>query len=140
EQVGQAWRSYIVAERSVLWWGGIGNSTEHTAYLRLKSGIPAPQSGSIELSGKTVAEQIGAKIFIDGWALVSPGNPEQTAYLAEQAGSVSHDGESVHAAKLLAAMEAQAFIEPDVQKLLDTGLAFVPADCLIRRVVNDVRD
>ena len=131
--VGQAWLNYIVEERAILWWGGIGNSTEHTAYLRLKSGIPAPQSGSIELNGQTVAEQIGAQIFIDGWAMVSPGNPEQ-------AGRVSHDGESVHAAKLLAAMEAQAFVERDVQKLIDVGLGFVPKDSLIRRVVNDVRD
>ena len=37
---------------------GIGTSTEHTAYLRLKSGIPAPQSGSIELNGKTVADLV----------------------------------------------------------------------------------
>ncbi|MCS3894068.1 ADP-ribosylglycohydrolase [Bradyrhizobium japonicum USDA 38] len=140
KQIGQAWLNYIVEERAILWWGGIGNSTEHTAYLRLKSGIPAPRSGSIELNGKTVAEQIGAQIFIDGWAMVSPGNPEQAAYLADQAGRVSHDGESVHAAKLLAAMEAQAFVERDVQKLIDTGLAFVPKDALIRRVVNDVRD
>lgn len=138
-QIGHGWLNYIVEDRAILWWGGIGNSTEHTAYLRLKSGIPAPQSGSIELNGKTVAEQIGAQIFIDGWAMVSPGNPEQAAYLAEQAGRVSHDGESVHAAKLLAAMEAQAFVEADVHKLLDIGLRFVSADCLIRRVVDDVR-
>jgi ADP-ribosylglycohydrolase len=139
-QIGNGWLNYIVEDRSILWWGGIGNSTEHTAYLRLKSGIEAPRSGSIELNGSTVAEQIGAQIFIDGWAMVSPGNPAQAAYLAEQAGRVSHDGESVHAAKLLAAMEAQAFVEADVQKLLDVGLGFVPADCLIRRVVGDVRD
>jgi ADP-ribosylglycohydrolase len=139
-QIGNAWLNYIVEERSILWWGGIGNSTEHTAYLRLKSGIPAPESGSIALNGKTVAEQIGAQIFIDGWAMVSPGNPEQAAYLAEQAGRVSHDGESVHAAKLLAAMEAQAFVEPNVHTLLDVGLGFVPKDALIRRVVEDVRN
>jgi ADP-ribosylglycohydrolase len=138
-QIGNGWLNYIVEDRSILWWGGIGNSTEHTAYLRLKSGVEAPQSGSIALNGKTVAEQIGAQIFIDGWAMVSPGNPEQAVWLAEQAGRVSHDGESVHAARLLAAMEAQAFVETDVQKLLDAGLGFVPADCLIRRVVDDVR-
>ena len=138
-QIGNGWLNYIVEDRAVLWWGGIGNSTEHTAYLRLKSGIPAPQSGSIELNGTTVAEQIGAQIFIDGWAMVSPGNPQQAAYLAGEAGRVSHDGESVYAAQLLAAMEAQAFVEDDVQKLLDLGLGFVPADCLIRRVIDDVR-
>ena len=139
QQIGNTWLNYIVEDRSVLWWGGIGNSTEHTAYLRLKSGVPAPLSGSIELNGKTVAEQIGAQIFIDGWAIVSPGDPDQAAYFAEQAGRVSHDGEAVHAAKLLAAMEAQAFVEPDVQKLLDVGLGFVPRDALIRRVVEDMR-
>lgn len=138
EQIGQAWLNYIIEERTVLWWGGLGNSTEHTAYLRLKSGVPAPQSGSIALNGKAVAEQIGAQIFIDGWAMVSPGHPEQAAYLAQQAGSVSHDGEAVQAAKLLAAMEAQAFVEDDVQKLLQVGLSFVSKDALIRRVVEDV--
>src|ERR1700694_2186333 len=55
EQVGNTWLNYIVEERSVLWWGGLGNSTEHTAYLRLKSGIAAPQSGSIGLNGTSVA-------------------------------------------------------------------------------------
>jgi ADP-ribosylglycohydrolase len=139
-QVGQAWLNYVVEDRTIFWWGGIGSSTEHTAYLRLKSGVPAPQSGSIELNGRTVAEQIGAQIFVDGWAMVSPGNPEQAAYLAEQAARVSHDGEAVHAAKLLAAMEAQAFVEGDVDRLLDLGLSFVPGDSLIRRVVGKVRD
>ena len=139
-QVGEAWLNYIVEERSVLWWGGLGNSTEHTAYLRLKAGVPAPRSGSIGLNGRTVAEQIGAQIFIDGWAMVSPGDPELAAHLARQAGSVSHDGASVQAAMLLAAMQAQAFVESDVQRLLDTGLGYVPADSAIRRLVEDVRN
>ncbi len=65
-QIGQTWLNYLIEERTVLWWGGMGNSTEHTAYLRLKNGIPAPQSGSIAVNGKVVAEQIGAQIFIDG--------------------------------------------------------------------------
>ena len=37
-QIGQTWLNYIIEERTILWWGGFGNSTEHTAYLRLKSG------------------------------------------------------------------------------------------------------
>ncbi len=104
-----------------------------------EEGIPAPASGSIATNGTTVAEQIGAQIFIDGWALVSPGNPAQAARLARAAGSVSHDGESVHAAVLWAAMEAEAFLSSDVDHLLDTGLSFIPADCLIARLVEDVR-
>ena len=55
-QIGQTWLNYIIENRTVLWWGGRGNSTEHTAYLRLKEGISAPRSGSMKLNGKVVAE------------------------------------------------------------------------------------
>ncbi|MGV2100454.1 ADP-ribosylglycohydrolase family protein [Rhizobium sp. 21-4511-3d] len=140
EDIGKAWLNYIIEERSILWWGGAGNSTEHTAWLNLQRGIPAPASGSIEVNGATVAEQIGAQIFIDGWALVSPGNPAQAAKLARAAGSVSHDGEAVNAAVLWAAMEAEAFVSKDVNHLLDTGLAHIPKDSLIARLVGDIRN
>ena len=139
EDVGKAWLNYIVEKRSILWWGGNGNSTEHTAWLNLKSGIPAPRSGSIETNGTTVAEQIGAQIFIDGWALVSPGNSAQAASLAQKAASVSHDGEAVHAAVLWAAMEAEAFQSKDIDHLFDVGLSFIPKDCLIAALIADIR-
>ena len=139
-QIGQAWLNYIVENRSILWWGGMGNSTEHTAFLRLKGGISAPKSGAIATNGKTVAEQIGAQIFIDGWALVAPGNPRLAAELAGKAGSVSHDGEAVYAAQLVAAMEAQAFVEPSIDQLIETGLKYLPSNCLIAQLVNDVRN
>lgn len=138
-QIGQTWLNYIIEKRTILWWGGVGNSTEHTAYVRLKNGIAAPRSGSMELNGQVVAEQIGAQIFIDGWAMVSPGDPAQAADLAGRAGSVSHDGEAVHSAQVLAAMEAQAFVESDLDVLLDTGLSFIPADSLIAAQVADIR-
>lgn len=106
--------------------GGNGNSTEHTAWLNLKKGIPAPLSGAIATNGKTIAEQIGAQIFIDSWALVAPGQPQLAASLAKTAASVSHDGESVYAAMLWAAMESQAFICQDIEKLIATGLSVIP--------------
>jgi ADP-ribosylglycohydrolase len=140
EKIGLTWLNYIVENRSILWWGGMGNSTEHTAFLRLKSGIPAPLSGAIATNGKTVAEQIGAQIFIDGWALVSPGNPGLAVELARKAASVSHDGEAIYAAQLVAAMEAQAFIDSRIDQLIETGLSYLPPDCLITRLVNDVRN
>jgi len=139
EEIGKAWLNYIVEERSILWWGGNGNSTEHTAWLNLKKGIAAPASGSIATNGQAVAEQIGAQIFIDGWALVAPCQPELAARLAEQAGKVSHDGESVYAAMLWAAMEAEAFRSSDIDHLIDTGLAQIPRDSLIARLIADVR-
>ncbi|MBE0695913.1 MAG: ADP-ribosylglycohydrolase family protein, partial [Anaerolineaceae bacterium] len=118
QQIGQTWLNYLIEERTILWWGGLGNSTEHTAYLRLKSGIPAPKSGSIAMNSRVVAEQIGAQIFIDGWAMVAPGDPALAADLARRAGSVSHDGEAIYGAQVIAALEAHAFVENDLEKLL----------------------
>ncbi len=139
-QIGETWLNYLIEEQTVLWWGGLGNSTEHTAYLRLKQGIEAPRSGSIELNGKVVAEQIGAQIFIDGWAMVAPGDPEYAADLARRAGSVSHDGEAIYGAQVLAAMESQAFVESDINALIDTGISVIPTDSIIYYMINDIRE
>jgi ADP-ribosylglycohydrolase len=139
-QIGQTWLNYIIENRTILWWGGLGNSTEHTAYLRLKNGIPAPESGSIARNGKIVAEQIGAQIFIDGWAMVAPADPELAADLARRAASVSHDGEAIYGAQVLAAMESQAFVESDIHKLLDVGISMIPKDAVIYRMIADLRD
>jgi len=139
-QIGQSWLNYIIERRTILWWGGMGNSTEHTAYLRLKHGIPAPQSGSIAQNGKVVAEQIGSQIFIDGWAMVAPGDPELAVDLARRAASVSHDGEAIYGAQVVAAMEAQAFVEADLNKLLDTAVSFIPKASVIYHLINDIRN
>ena len=139
-QIGQTWLNYIIERRTILWWGGMGNSTEHTAYLRLKHGMVAPASGSIATNGKVVAEQIGAQIFIDGWAMVAPGDPALAADLARRAGSVSHDGEAIYGAQVLAAMEAQAFVENDINKLIDCAIGFIPKDSIIYRLIGDIRN
>jgi ADP-ribosylglycohydrolase len=139
-QIGQTWLNYLIERRTILWWGGLGNSTEHTAYLRLKHGIEAPASGSMALNGKVVAEQIGAQIFIDGWAMAAPGDPELAADLARRAASVSHDGEAIYGAQVLAAMEALAFVESDREKLLDTAVALIPNNSVIYRMIGEIRD
>jgi len=138
-EVGETWLNYLIRERTVLWWGGLGNSTEHTAYLRLKSGIEAPESGSMERNGKVVAEQIGAQIFIDGWAMVAPANPELAVQLADAAARVSHDGEAVYGARVLTAMESMAFVERDTDKLLDTALGYIPPGSVIATMIGDLR-
>ena len=137
--IGKTWLNYIVEKRSIFWWGGNGISTEHTAWLNLSRGIAPPQSGSIETNGTTIAEQIGAQIFIDAWAMVAPGRPELAAKLAREAARVSHDGDAVHAAMLWAAMESEAFTNADINRLIDIGLSVIPGDCRIAKLVADVR-
>ncbi|MDQ2652237.1 MAG: ADP-ribosylglycohydrolase family protein, partial [Chloroflexota bacterium] len=139
EEIGNTWLNYLINERTILWWGGLGNSTEHTAYIRLKEGVPAPASGSMALNGKTIAEQIGAQIFIDGWGMLFPGDPERAVDFARRAGSVSHDGEAIYGAQVIAAMLAQAFVESDLNALLETAVSSIPEDSTIARVIRDVR-
>ncbi|NLK08478.1 MAG: ADP-ribosylglycohydrolase family protein, partial [Firmicutes bacterium] len=139
-QIGQTWLNYLIENRTILWWGGMGNSTEHTAYLRLKNGIMPPESGFAKLNGQVVSEQIGAQIFIDAWAMLFPGDPFKAADFACRASQVSHDGEAIYGAQVIAAMEAQAFIEPDLNKLLDTALGIIPKDSTIYRMINDIRE
>jgi ADP-ribosylglycohydrolase len=139
-QIGDTWLNSIIEGKSILWWGGMGTSTEHTAFIRLKSGYRAPESGCIVLNGQVVAEQIGAQIFIDGWGLICPADPEKAADFARRAGSVSHDGEAIYGAQSVAAMVAQAFVETDVNRLMDVATSVIPPDCLIRNVIDDVRE
>ena len=136
---GDTWLNYIIENRTILWWGGLGRSTEHTAFLNLKNGIPAPQSGSIEQNGKTLAEQIGAQIFIDAIAMACPNDPDLAVSLVRKAASVSHDGIALEAACHLAALEAMAFEEKDIDTLLDRAAGYVQ-DKQLLDIIADVRD
>ena len=140
KQIGQTWLNNLIEDRTILWWGGKGHSAEDTAYQNLKQGIHAPDSGSIKVNGKVIAEQIGAQIFIDGWALVSPGDPEQAVSLAGKAASVSHDGEAVYGAQIIAAIESMAFIENDIKKIIEQSKKFVPSNSVIYKLISDIQN
>jgi ADP-ribosylglycohydrolase len=136
ESIGDTLLNYIGYEHGSFWWGGYGASTEHTAYLNLFHGIPAPRSGSIAQNGATLAEQIGGQIFSDIWGLLFPNNPKVAADYAEKAASVSHDGNGLYGARFLAAMVSAAFSESNPKRLIEIGLEQVPPDSEYARVIN----
>lgn len=138
QDVAEALLNYAPFEHGFFWWGGYGISTEHTAYLNLRSGIPAPASGSIAQNGYTTAEQIGGQIFIDTWGLVAPGNPDLAAKYARQAASVTHDGNAVYGGIFVAVCISYAFVEKDMKKILEKGLSYIPEDCEYARAVKAV--
>jgi len=138
EQIGLTWLNYAPYEHGFYWWGGYGKSTEHTAYLNLRNGIMAPRSGSVEQNGATVAEQIGGQIFIDTWGLVNPGDPARAAEYAQKAASVSHGGNGVYGGMFIAACISAAFIEQDIEKIIEAGLSVIPEDCTYARMTRDV--
>ena len=138
QDVARAWLNYSREGLGMFWWGGYGISTEHTAYLNLKNGVPAPLSGSAEQNGLTLAEQIGGQIFIDTWGFVNPGNVKRAADYGETAASVSHDGNGVYGARFICAAISKAFETRDVDEIIRTALEQIPESCTYRDVVNAV--
>lgn len=139
KDIGNTWLNYIFENRTVLWWGGIGNSVEHTAYDNLKRGIPAPESGSIKRNGPVMANQIGAQIFMDAYAMMCAGDPEKAVWYAGQCARVSHDGLAVNAAEFLAALEAMAFEETRLDPLFDHCIRYAVYPDL-QKLIDDVRN
>ncbi len=125
DKFGNTWLNYLIEEKTVFWWGGLGRSTEHTAYLRLKGGIKAPESGSAKLNGKAAAEQIGAQIFMDAIPLVFAGDVENARKYTRMQAQVSHDGVAVESACFWAGMEAAAFRERSLDALLEENLSYI---------------
>ncbi len=140
EDVAKAWLNYTREGIGMFWWGGEGISTEHTAFLNLKKGIPAPRSGSVEVNGLVMAEQIGGQIFIDSWGLLFPGRMEKAAEYAEKAASVSHDGNGLYGARFMAACISKAFEAASIQDIIEAGLQTIPGDSTYARVVHAVTE
>jgi hypothetical protein len=138
EQEGKTWLNYAAEEHGMYWWGGFGRSTEHTAYLNMKNGIPAPASGSIATNGAAVAEQIGGQIFIDSWGWLNPGNPARAAAMSARAASVAHDGNGLNGARWVAAAIAQAFVAKSIDEIVAAAMAQVPGDSEYARVARAV--
>lgn len=138
EDFGEAWLDYVIEDKTIFWWGGLGRSTEHTAYLRLKQGVKAPESGSAALNGEAVAEQIGAQIFMDALAMMCPGDPQMARKLVRESARVSHDGIAVEAACFLASLEALAYEIRDIEELLNQAEAQGVSDRL-GKIIEDVR-
>ena len=136
QDVGEALLNYAPFEKGFFWWGGYGTSTEHTAYLNLRSGIRAPQSGSIAQNGSTMAEQIGGQIFIDSWGLVTPGNPDLAAKYAALAASVTHDGNGVYGGIFIAVCISYAFVEQNIRSMIEKGLSYIPDGCEYTREIG----
>ena len=138
EDIGNCFLNYIQEYSGFFWWGGVGVSTEHTAYENLKKGIKAPLSGSIITNGRTIAEQIGGQIFIDCWAYVAGYDPYLAKKLAIKAASVSHDGNGIQGAIFVATAITLAYQRDDIYQVLDEALSFLDKRMEYYKVAKDI--
>ncbi len=73
-------------------------------------------------------EWIGAAIRIDAFAYAFAGRPLEAAKAAYQDASFSHVKNGVYSAMFLSAMISSAFVEKDVDKLVEIALSFLPPE------------
>lgn len=136
-EMGFTCLNYIPKEHGFFWWGN-ELSTEHTAYKNLLSGMEAPHSGSANVNGMEMAEQIGGQIFIDCFGFVAPGNPSLACELAEASARVTHDHDGIAGARFIAACIALAYEKDDILSIMREALTYISREGNYYKVVTDM--
>ncbi len=114
-RMGELWLSYITPH-----WNEYG-----ICKANMKLGIQPPLSGESFNSWK---HSNGAWIRTEIWASLAPGAPDIAMRYAYEDACVDHGtGEGTVAAMLVAAIESAAFVEKNINKLIDIGLSKIPA-------------
>ncbi len=99
----------------------------------LKKGVKPPESGQHDLG-----EYMGGQMKGEFWGFVLPGNPKAAAEYGRIDAEVAFHTDGIHGEMFMAAVTAEAFFAADPAKLLEAGLAVIPADCDYARCIRDV--
>ena len=81
-------------------------------------------------------EWIGAQIRADFWGWAAAGNPELAAEFAWRDASWTHTKNGIYGEMFIAAIEAAAFVEKDIRRLIEIGLQEIPEKC---RLAEEIR-
>ena len=104
-----------------------------TGKNNFRMGILPPLSGIMRNENHN---SNGAWIRTEIWACLCAGNPALAANYAFYDACFDHSEEGVYAAVFMAAVQAAAFFENDVHKLIRIGLSYLPASCGVRSAVD----
>ena len=124
--LGEAWLKHVEFP-----WDEYG-----VAIRNMRNNIFPPASGWYD---NWFTNGLGAAIRSEIWACLAPGDPDLAARYAYEDACVDHAGEGIHAEVFLAALESVAFVESDMNIILDRASIHLPVESLVRRCVTDVR-
>lgn len=106
-----------------------------TAKINMRAGLMPPLSGTLHNDYK---DSCGSFIRSEIWACIAPGSPQTAAHYAYQDAILDHgDGEGVYAEVFCAALESAAFVIDDINRLIEIGLKYVPAESGVAGAVRD---
>jgi len=108
------------------------------ARRNLERGLAAPLSGDPRYSLHT--DDIDFQIESDFIGIMCPGLPSEAQRLADRVGRVMNRGDGLYGGMFIAGMYSAAFFESDPRRVVEAGLACIPADSDYGRVIRDVLD
>ncbi|MFB3921580.1 MAG: ADP-ribosylglycohydrolase family protein [Terriglobia bacterium] len=126
EQYGEAFKD----SKYMLWHANLA------ARRLLRRGVKAPASGNP--AHNLHANDIDFQIESDFIGLMCPGLPRAAQHYAERVGHVMNYGDGVYGGVFFGGMYAAAFFEKDPRKVVEAGLAAIPAGSVYAQVIRDV--
>ncbi len=101
----------------------------------LRNGIAPPDSGHPQLNSH--ADDIDYQIEADFSGLIAPGMPNVVIEMGEKFGRLMNYGDGVYGGQFVGGMYAEAFFEDEPLKIIEAGLACVPAESQFAECVRD---
>ena len=102
----------------------------------LKRGVPAELAGTPKYNAH--ANDIDFQIESDFIGLMAPAMPGSASLIAQRAGKVMNAGDGIYGGIFVSCMYSAAFFESDPRKVVEAGLACLPADVPYARTIADV--
>jgi ADP-ribosylglycohydrolase len=119
-EVGAAWTENLVDQVGGFFGGGF---SEMTAINNLRAGLAPPVTGS----DNHEMWSDGAAMRIAPVGIICAGDPREAARLAAIEAQVSHAGDGIYCAQVIAAAVAEAMTSDSWESVVDAGLAAAPA-------------
>ena len=101
----------------------------------LRNGIAPPDSGHPKFNSH--ADDIDYQIEADFSGLIAPGMPNVVIEMGEKFGRLMNYGDGVYGGQFVGGMYAEAFFEDDPLKIVEAGLACVPAESQFAECIRD---
>lgn len=102
----------------------------------LNRGVKAPRSGHPDYN--LHANDIDFQIEADFIGLMCPGLPRAAQRYADRVGRVMNYGDGLYGGVLVSAMYSAAFFEMDPRKVVEAGLAAIPAGSVYAQTIREV--
>src|SRR5262245_51912908 len=104
----------------------------------LNQGVKAPWSGHPKYN--LHANDIDFQIEADFIGMMTPGLPREANKYADRVGRVMNYGDGLYGGMFVSGMYAAAFFESDPRKVVEAGLASIPAESGYAKLVRDLLD